>query len=178
MEQDSAPRPVRPVAPRDHCLGSPEASTALVEYGDYEDPACALAEPEVQRVVKELGDRLCFAFRNFPMSDRHPNARAAAEAAEAADMQGHFWLMHNRLILRQGVLDAASIREVARSIPLDMHEFERDLTSGEPARRVTEDWESGQRHGVRQTPTFFVNGQLYRGVPDFLPLLKAVTGEP
>lgn len=168
---------VQPVADRDHCLGPVDAPSSLVEYADYESSECGTAYWVVKSLVKERGDELCFAYRNFPLASSHPHAQAAAEAAEAADEQGRFWLMHDRLFEHRENLDDASIREIARTIPLDMHEFERDLQSGAPARRVTEDVESGRLNGVRAAPTFFVNGRRHTGPSDFLPLLKALTGE-
>lgn len=177
MQKQPTPGSVLPIEGRDHCLGPSGARYSLIEYVDFEDDGCALAHAEVQLVVKELTDDLCFVVRNFPLTDRHAHAQKAAEAAEAAEMQGHFWLMHDRLLVHTAALDEARIREIARSIPLDMHEFERDLASGGPARRVAEDVEFASQHGVRTVPAFFVNGQPYAGLADFLPLLQAITGE-
>src|ERR1700692_4827179 len=83
-----------PVANRDHIQGSIDAPIALVEYGDYECPYCGQAHPIVKAIQEQLGDRLCFAFRNFPLANSHPHAEHAAEAAEAADAQGKFWEIH------------------------------------------------------------------------------------
>src|SRR3954464_236050 len=83
-----------PVPDRDHIQGPIDALIALVEYGDYECPYCGEAHPVVKAIQKLLGDRLCFAFRNFPLT-MHPHAEHAAEAAEAAGAQGRFWEMHD-----------------------------------------------------------------------------------
>ena len=79
-----------PVANRDHIQGPSDAPIMLVEYGDYECPYCGEAYPIIKAIQKRLGERLCFAFRNFPLINSHPHAEHAAEAAEAADAQGKF----------------------------------------------------------------------------------------
>ncbi len=165
-----------PVADRDHCLGPVDARYTLVEYADYQCPDCAEAETAVKEVVRELDEELCFAFRNFPNATAHPNAVGAAEAAEAADQQGKFWLMHDRLFQHQAELSEGEIRRLARELPIDLHDFDRDLASGAPARRVAEDLESGRNAGVSGTPTFFVNGRRHDGSNEFLPLLRALQG--
>jgi len=165
---------VLPVEPRDHSLGPPSARYALVEYGDYTSPHCRHALGTMNELVRELGDDLCFVFRNFPQPNHHPLARPAAEAAEAAGLQGKFWLMHDRLFARQDDLSVATIREIARSLPVELEDFDRDLTSGSAARRVDEDLESAAEAGVGVPPTFFVNGRLYVGGYEFLPLLGAL----
>ncbi|MCI4365886.1 MAG: DsbA family protein [Thermoplasmata archaeon] len=173
---DSPPHRLTPPATRDHCLGSPSATVSLVEYAEYESLPCAEANWVVKELVRELGDELCFVFRNFPVASAHPHAPAAAEAAEAADAQGKFWLMHDRLFEHRAELDPAHLTAYAREISLDIATFERDLRSGTPARRVAEDVESGRAAGVERTPTFFANGRLYSGPIEFLPLLKTLKG--
>src|SRR5207249_9366357 len=94
-----------PRAKHDHIQGSVDAPIALVEYGDYECPYCGQAYPIVKAIQEQLGDRLCFAFRNFPLANSHPHAEHAAEAAEAAGAQGKFWEMHDVLYENQVALD-------------------------------------------------------------------------
>src|SRR5262245_10043368 len=86
-----------PIPGRDHIQGPIGASIKLLEYGDYECPHCGAAYPIIKEVQEQLGDRLCFAFRNFPLVNSHPHAQHAAEAAEAAGAQDHFWEMHDLL---------------------------------------------------------------------------------
>jgi formate-nitrite transporter family protein len=168
------PELILPVGERDHRIGPLGARYSLVEYGDYECPHCAHVHPIVREILRELGDELSYVFRNFPQPHIHPHSARASEAAEAADMQGKFWLMHDRLFQHQDELSDRMIRRLAEELPVDLREFERDLSSGAPARRVAEDLESGQRAGVGDTPTFFVNGRLHVGSHEFLPLLKAL----
>jgi protein-disulfide isomerase len=170
--------PVLPNGDRDNCLGSASARYSLVEYGDYESEECRLVGGIVRELVRELEDDLCVVFRNYPQPHLRQYAQAAAEAAEAAGVHGKFWLMHDRLLDHQGELTPDTIRDIAKNIPLDMEEFERDLATGVARRRVAEDVEGANSHGVRGTPTFFVNGALYAGAPEFLPLLEALQGNP
>jgi protein-disulfide isomerase len=149
---------VLPSASRDHIRGSIDAPLALIEYGDYECPYCGEAEPIVQAVRKALGDRLCFAFRNFPLVNAHPHAEHAAEAAEAAGAQGHFWEMHDLLFERQDALEDENLWKYALSLRLDADRLMRDALSGAYAERLREDIQSGMRNGVHGTPSFFVNG--------------------
>ncbi len=174
MSDDLLPDLVLPIEERDHYLGPPSARRTLVEYGDFECPHCAAVYPIVKEVERELGDEVCIVFRNFPLPRVHPHAEAAAETAEAAGMQGKFWLMHDRLFDHPEALSAADLRRLAVAIPLDMPTYDRDLESGATARRVAEDVESGTENGVVETPTFFVNGRMHVGSYEFLPLLSAL----
>src|SRR3989442_13995744 len=108
-----------PVADRDHIQGPIDAPIALVEYGDYECPYCGEAYPIVKAIQEQLGERLCFVFRNFPLSNMHPYAEHAAEAAEAAGAQGKFWEMHDLLFENQDALHDEALAQYAQSLGLD-----------------------------------------------------------
>ena len=95
-----------PVGARDHAQGPANAPVTLVEYGDYQCPHCGRAYPIVKAVQKQMGQRLRFVFRNFPIAEIHPNATDAAEAAEAAGEQGRFWEMHDAIFENQESLSA------------------------------------------------------------------------
>ncbi|HTW76729.1 MAG TPA: thioredoxin domain-containing protein [Thermoplasmata archaeon] len=170
------PELVLPIDERDHCLHARDAKYSLVEYGDYECPNCLDGVEAVHELLRDLGDDLCYVFRNFPQSDIHPNAVGAAEAAEAADMQAKFWLMHDRLFEHQTELSPALYQRLARELPVDLVVFNRDLRSGAAARRVAEDVEGARRAGVAATPTFFANGRLVTGRYDFDALRAALVG--
>src|SRR5579872_825774 len=105
-----------PIAHRDHIRGSIAAPLKLLEYGDYECPFCGQAHGYVQAVQQSLGDRLCFAFRNFPLTNLHPSAEHAAEAAEAAGAQGRFWEMHDLLYENQDALEDEDLAEYAAEL--------------------------------------------------------------
>ena len=152
-----------PVSEQDHIAGPKTAPVTLVEYGDYECPYCGMAHPVVKRAQRELGNQLRFVFRNFPLAEAHPNARLAAQAAEAAGAQGKFWEMHDMLFEHQQALEAEDIIGYAESLKLDVARFTEDLKAGTYAKRVREDFRSGVKSGVNGTPTFFVNGSRYDG---------------
>ncbi|EEF61553.1 DsbA family protein [Pedosphaera parvula] len=169
-----APKLAVPISKRDHMQGSIKAPLNLVEYGDYECPYCGLAHPVVKEVQSELGDRLCFVFRNFPLVDMHPHAETAAEAAEAAGAQGQFWEMHDILYENQHALDDEDLISHAAKLDLDMERLVDELDEGVYRPRVEEDFQSGVRSGVSGTPAFFVNGFLHEGEYDFDTLVNAL----
>jgi protein-disulfide isomerase len=150
-----------PIGSRDHIQGPASARVTLVEYGDYECPDCGRAHPLLKAVQKAFGPNLRFVFRHFPLVASHPHAAMAAEAAEAADAQGKFWEMHDRLFEHQNALDDSGLLRHARKIGLDLQRFERDLRTQAYQPRVREDAAAGLRSGVRGTPTLFINGVQY-----------------
>jgi protein-disulfide isomerase len=152
-----------PVTDRDHADGPAHAPIILVEYGDYECPFCARAYPIVKALRAALESQLRLVFRNFPLTQTHPHAQHAAEAAEAAAVQGRFWEMHDLLFEHQDALDDRDLIGYAGSLGLDLERFVSELESGTYRRRVREDFRSGVRSGVNGTPTFFVNGERYDG---------------
>lgn len=112
VDDERLPPLVLPVEGRDNCLGPPGARCTLVEYGDYPSSHCRNVAASVNEVVRELRDDLCFVSRNHPQPHRDPRSRPAAEAAEAAGLQGKFWLTHDRLFEHQDDLSAVVIREL------------------------------------------------------------------
>lgn len=153
-----------PLAGRDHIQGgAPDSEFLLLEYGDYQCPYCGEAYPIVKDLQRELGDRLCFAFRNFPLTGMHPQAQHAAEAAEAAGSQGYFWAMHDMLFENQDALDDADLLGYAAALQLDTKRLLTEVFGGVHGPRVREDFSAGVRGGVNGTPTFFVNGRRYSG---------------
>lgn len=157
-----------PVAKHDHIQGPIDAPIMLVEYGDYECPYCGEAYPIIKAIQERLGDRLCFAFRNFPLVNSHPHAQHAAEAAEAAGAQGKFWEMHDLLFENQEALDDEDIAEYAATLGLDARCLIDEVVTGVHAAHVREDFRSGARGGVNGTPTLFINGVRHEGRPDVL----------
>jgi protein-disulfide isomerase len=176
MTQDyKAPRLTLPVGERDHFEGPPDAPIVLVEYGDYQCPYCGAAYPIVKNVQKDLAERLRFVFRNFPITNSHPQAQWAAETAEAAAAQGKFWEMHDYLYENQASLGGEVFFErFERKIKLDSTKLKRDVAQHVHSARIQEDYMSGIRSGVNGTPTFFINGLRYDGYPEFGPLTAAL----
>jgi protein-disulfide isomerase len=174
-----AHRPVLtvPVNERDHVQGSPNAAVTLVEYGDYQCPFCGAAHGSVKEVQRVIGDDLLFAFRHFPLTQIHPLALPAAEAAEAAGAQGKFWEMHDMLFENQQHLEPPYLLQSASALGLDLERFASDLQSGRFEPKIREDFLSGVRSGVNGTPTFFVNGVRHNGGYDPASLIEAISAE-
>ena len=160
---------------RDHIYGSADGSIRLLEYGDYECPFCAEAQPIIKEIQRRLGVYLLFAFRHFPLTNIHPHSKHAAEAAEAAGAQGNFWGMHDLLFENQDALEDEYLAAYAAELGLDETRLLREVTSGFYAQRIREDFKSGMRGGVNGTPTLFINGERYDGARDLKHLLNALT---
>ena len=154
----------------DHTLGPPDAPVTLVEYGDFQCPHCARAFPVVQGVKERLGDRVRFVFRHFPLTEIHPQALHAAQAAESAAALGGeeaFWAMHDALFQHaqesRTALSDRNLVRYAESAGVDPAQVARDLEAGAHEERVRADFMGGVRSGVNGTPTFFVNGVRFDG---------------
>jgi Na+/H+ antiporter NhaA len=163
-----------PVDPdRDHWRGPEDAPVTLVEYGDFECPYCGNAEPVIRELLADFGD-LRYVWRHLPLSDVHPNAELAAEAAEAAAAQGKFWEMHDQLLEHQGELKYRQLRNYARQLDLDLERFDQELHESANTARIEEDVDSADLSGVTGTPTFFVNEKRHDGAYDIDTLSRAV----
>jgi protein-disulfide isomerase len=163
-----------PIEGRDHLQGKISAPITLLEYGDYECPYCGEAYPIVKEIQERLGEKLCFAFRNFPLANAHPHAVHAAEAAEAAAGQDRFWEMHDLLFENQQALEDEDIAQYAATLGLDAKRLIQEVSSRQHEARVKEDFKSGMRAGVNGTPTFFINGERYDGPRDVESFLEAL----
>jgi protein-disulfide isomerase len=157
---------------RDHILGNPEGDVMLLEYGDYECPYCAEAHDAVMQLAELLGKRLCYAYRHFPLINKHPNAVSAALAAEAAADQDKFWEMHEALFENQESLD--DLESVIEAAGFNAARIMNQIKAGDHKERVSEDREMGTDAEVSGTPTFFINGELYEGELDPEAMLEAI----
>jgi Na+/H+ antiporter NhaA len=163
-----------PVDPeRDHVRGPAEAPVTVVEYGDFECPYCGRAEPVVRELLADFAD-VRYVWRHLPLSDVHPNAQLAAEAAEAAAKQDAFWEMHDVLLDHQDDLQPRDLLAHAERLGLDLERFRDDLREQAGASRVEEDVDSADRSGVTGTPTFFINEHRHDGAYDVETLSVAV----
>ena len=163
-----------PVSKRDHTIGPWNAEVVIVEYGDFECPYCAAAEPVFRALRERLSDSLLFAFRHFPLAEAHPHALHAAEAAEAAGAQGKFWEMHDCLFEHQDALEDEDLIDYASEVGCNLDQFVNDMAENRHAARVREDFLSGVRSGVNGTPTIFINGLRYDGPRDLDSMLAAI----
>ena len=150
----------------DHTLGNVDSKVVLIEYGDYQCPSCQNAAPNVKKLMDEYADSVVFVFRNFPLSSIHPNARAAAAAAEAAGLQGKFWEMHDLIYENHEAWEAQDATErtntfklYAESLGLDIPRFEADLSGERVTDKIAFDQALGKSQSVDATPTFILNGE-------------------
>lgn len=152
------------VSATDWVKGGKAAKIILVEYSDFQCPACAAYYPLVKQLAQDFGDKLQIVYRHFPLRQIHKNTDAAAYAAEAAGKQGKFWEMHNMIFDNQGEwANKYGAEELfanyAVSLGLNLEKFKNDVNSKEVKDKVENDYLSGLRSNVNSTPTFFVNGK-------------------
>jgi Na+/H+ antiporter NhaA len=157
---------------RDHIRGPQHAAVTVVEYGDFQCPYCGRAEPAVRAILGDADVR--FVWRHLPLTDVHPDAELAAQAAEAAGAQGRFWEMHDLLLAHQDHLRKPDLLDYAEQLGLDVPRFQKELYSHTHLARVGHDVESADISGVSGTPTFFVNGLRQYGAFDAASLTSAV----
>ena len=158
----NSPANLAPVSAMDWKLGGQGAKAVLVEYGDYECPACGYYAPEVVQLNKDFGSSLLIVYRQFPLS-QHKNANLASRSAEAAGKQGKFWEMHEKLFATQKDWAESNTAQnifesYASGLGLDVNKFRSDLNSADIAQKIQNDIASGNAAGLQGTPTFFLNG--------------------
>ncbi len=176
---------ITPVTASDWQKGNPEALVTLVEYSDFQCPACRVFYPILNQLEAELGDQVRFVYRHFPLSQIHFNAELAARAAEAAGVQGDFWGMHNKIFEGQPFWSRSqdprdTFIRYAEELGLDIDKFREDIDSREMANKVGDQYRMGLRDGVNSTPTFYLNGELIRNprsVDEFRNILLEAIGE-
>ncbi|MBI2644137.1 MAG: DsbA family protein [Candidatus Wildermuthbacteria bacterium] len=152
------------VSSADHAKGNRDAKIVLVEYGDFQCPACALYEPVVEQLEEDYGDRMTFIYRHFPLRNVHAQADLAAQASEAAALQGRFWEMHDLLYQNQNEWAKNDKAEeifvgYAVSLGLDKERFSQDMNSDAVKTKVENDFQGGVKSGVNGTPNFYLNGK-------------------
>lgn len=172
------------VTERDHVKGNPTGEVELIEYSDFQCPACKQFVPYVEAVVEEHGAHLRFEYRHFPLTTIHQNATAAAIAAEAAGQQDAFFEMHDMLFERQEEWSSspnprAQFREYARELGLDEATFTRHLDSSLLREAVEADFREARSRGYASTPTFVLNGEQmsYTSFTEFQDQIDAAVAE-
>ncbi len=181
----SAPTNPLAMVSDDWVEGNASATVTLVEYGDFQCPACGAYYPLVKQLSEEFKDQLRIVFRHFPLTQIHPNAMASARAAEAAGSQGKFWEMHDALFENQKAWStetnpASTFESYATKIGLNVDQFKKDRGSKEVDAKIDRDRSSGNTLGVQGTPTFFLNGQKLKNPPDlgaFKALIQAAISQ-
>lgn len=170
----------------DHVTDKKDSKVVLLEYGDYQCPGCGEAYPEIKTVTDKYKDQIAVVFRNFPLTSLHPNALAAAAAAEAAGLQGKYWEMHDKLYTGQNDwkdLDASQRTDFfagyARDLGLNVGEFKADMASNKVSQKINFDIALGKKAGVDATPSIYLDGTLLDGNTwsNTTNLEKAITNE-
>jgi Na+/H+ antiporter NhaA len=156
----------------DHIRGPADASITVIEFGDFECPHCGRAEGVVRNLLSDIDVR--YVWRHLPLTDVHPQAQLAAEAAEAAAAQDAFWPMHDLLLEHQDDLRVTDLLKYANELGLDADRFHADLKRHVHEARIAQDIESADLSGVSGTPTFFINGQRHYGAFDVQTLTAAI----
>lgn len=165
----SAPNSEPPTA-SNHTQGANQSGVVLLEYGDFQCPACGAYYPILQEVKTKYTDQISFQFRHFPIVSSHPNAMAAHRAAEAAARQDRFWDMHDMLYETQpsweGSTNAATIFEgYAQQLGLDVQKYKQDLADSRTKDIIDADMAAGKEAGVAGTPSFFLDGKKIESTP-------------
>lgn len=149
----------------DQVYGNKDAKVIMIEYGDFQCPTCGSVHPNVKKVTEKYKANMAFVFRNFPIATLHPNARAAAAAAEAAGLQGKYWDVHNTLFETQSQWSTLSAKErssyfntVATNYGLDIKKFEADIAGDSVNQKISFDQALGKKVNVTGTPTVYMNG--------------------
>jgi protein-disulfide isomerase len=163
-----------------HVEGGGSTGVKLVEYGDYECPACGQYYKPVKQAFQKYHKRITFQFRNFPLTSLHPNALAAARAAEAAGLQGKYFGMHNLLYSNQRVWGTSKnpssyFQNYARKLGLNLKKFKQDFKSSQVNAKINADKAKGMKLNIQGTPTFFLDGKkLKKPTPTKQAFSKAI----
>lgn len=150
----------------DHVFGKVGSKVTLIEYGDFQCPPCGNIYPVVKSISEQYKNQLQYIFRNFPISESHPNAKAAAASAEAAGMQGKYWEMHDKIYETQNDWSNLSASDrtnffdsLAKGLGLDMKKFDADMATTAVTSKINYDLALGHKQSVEATPTFFLDGK-------------------
>lgn len=170
------------VTEKEWSKGNPEALVTLIEYSDFQCPACATYYPMINKLAEEMGEEVQVIYRHFPLSSIHPQAELAARAAEAAGQQDAFWAMHDKLFGNQSAwsnrVDAEDIFiGYAKDLALDIEKFTSDMDNGDIKDAIKDDQRSGNQALVEGTPTLFLNGQKINNPRSYDKLRQAVRDE-
>jgi protein-disulfide isomerase len=163
-----------PVTIDDHIQGDMNAPVTLVQYGDYQCPYCGMAYPIIKRVQKHFDKQLKFVFRNFPLTEMHPDAEIAAETAEFAGSHGHFWEMHDLIYENQDALSLELLVKLAKKLSLPGPDLEKTLENSTYQKKIQDDFMGGVLSGVNGTPTFFINDHRHNGSFEYEELISAI----
>jgi protein-disulfide isomerase len=150
----------------DHVFGKKDSKVVFIEYGDFQCPGCGSAHPTIKSVTEKYKGQVAFIFRNFPLTSLHPNAKAAAAAAEAAGLQNKYWEMHNKLYENQSAWENLNASErgdffagYAKDLGLNVTTFKDDMSSPKVNQKINYDLALGKKIGVNATPSLYLDGK-------------------
>ena len=162
------------IEPRDVFVGNPKAEVTLEEFGEYESEACAKANEIVKQLLTDYDGKIRFNFRHFPLTKIHQRSLKAGEAAVATAQEGKFWEMHNILFANRRNLGTTSLKLHSKEAGVKNKHFLDDLVNATYGWQVQGDLKEGIDRGVKDVPTFFVNGEMVTGKPTYELLSKAI----
>ncbi|MBK7885232.1 MAG: DsbA family protein [Chitinophagaceae bacterium] len=162
------------IEPRDMFVGNAAALVTLEEFGEYESEVCAKANEIVKQLLEEYDGQIRFNFRHFPLTNIHQRSLKAGEAAVAAGQQGKFWEMHNILFANRRNLGTTSLKLYSKEAGVVNKRFLDELVNATYGWQVQGDLKEGLDRGVKEVPTFFINGEMYKGKKTFDEMSKAI----
>lgn len=148
----------------DYVFRDTESEVVLIEYGDFQCPACGAYYPVLKQLKEEYGDQVSFIHRDLPLRSIHRNAQLSAQAAQAAGLQGKFWEMHDKLYETQEIWSdirspQSDFEKYASEIGLDVEQFKNDLKSDSVKQTVNSSYDEAISSGLNSTPSFILNGE-------------------
>jgi protein-disulfide isomerase len=162
------------IEPKDVFVGNKDAAVTLEEFGEYESEICAKANEVVKQLLEEFEGKIRFNFRHFPMTNIHQRSLKAGEAAVATAQDGKFWEMHNILFANRRNLGTTSLKLHSREAGVNNKRFLDELVNATYGWQVQGDIREGINRGVKDVPTFFINGERYTGKHNFDEMSKAL----
>ncbi|HTB51987.1 MAG TPA: thioredoxin domain-containing protein [Ferruginibacter sp.] len=162
------------IEPKDVFVGNKDAAVTLEEFGEYESEICAKANEVVKQLLEEFDGKIRFNFRHFPMTNIHQRSLKAGEAAVATAQDGKFWEMHNILFANRRNLGTTSLKLHSREAGVNNKRFLDELVNATYGWQVQGDIREGINRGVKDVPTFFINGERYTGKHNFDEMSKAL----
>lgn len=156
----------------DYRKGSDSAKVTVIEFSDFECPACARVEPVLREVVESMGSKILFVFRNFPLDkscnagvkgDMHKFACQAAVIGRCAGQFGKFWQFHDKIFAEQDKISSENIKAWGREAGLTPEQMDQCMASNDIMAKIKDDIAQGDSAGVSGTPAIFINGKKYMG---------------
>jgi protein-disulfide isomerase len=172
-----APRRDVEIASSDPSLGRASAPVTLIEFSDFQCPFCQRVAPTLKKVRETYGDKVRIVWKDFPLTQIHPQAFKAGEAAHCAGDQGKYWEYHDRLFANQQQLQPEELKQHAAALGLDAAAFNACLDSSKYGERVRDGVAQGSRLGVNSTPTIYINGRMLSGAQPYETFVSVIDEE-